>query len=125
MQEFLVESGGRYPTPSERSLYAWAKNQRSAHAGTGERQMTEARAARLEGLPGWLWTIDLIKANTVFWELPWESQLLELQTFLGENGGRYPSHVVVRSPNVLSSLRVILGMWAIVGLLLNLHSARG
>ena len=89
MQAFLTESGGRYPKRSIRSkrgLHAWAKNQRSAHVGTGDTQMADAKAARLEGLPGWQWTVNRSTG-------PWErsTSRLALQAFPDGSGGRYPS----------------------------------
>ena len=56
--------------------------------------MTEGRAARLQGLPGWRWKEEENAAK-------WEARFLALQAFLGEHGGCYPSQsaaVAVRPP---------------------------
>ena len=49
--------------------------------------MTEARTARLQGLPGWRWARETESGRPQ----GWEAQCLALQAFLRENTGRYPS----------------------------------
>ena len=62
--------------------------------------MTEGRAARLQGLPGWRWGGEALRPTEEN-AAKWEARFLALQAFLSESGGRYPSRgaaVPVRPP---------------------------
>ena len=94
LQTFLRKSGGRYPSytaskqSSEQTLCCWVKRQRHMHARQGNKYyvVSEARAARLQELPGWVWRVTGSATGG-----KWEAKFLALRSFLRDKGGRYPT----------------------------------
>ena len=78
-----VAAHGRVPPQSNQGLGAWVSSQRAAQkaANAGKacsHKITPARAAALEGVPGWAWEVDL--------EALWEEKLAALRAYVAAHG---------------------------------------
>jgi hypothetical protein len=82
LKAFVAEHG-RLPTQREaRALTLWVYTQRAAKkamdAGSTSAEMTPARVAALEAVPGWAWAADL--------EAAWQEKLEALEAYVAEHG---------------------------------------